>query len=115
MGAITRIDNPVTLRERVDRGDIVVNYGLQVVYRNQGDVAVPDQSTHDDADAARRTARSRRRRPRSARRCPLGAWSVTPDVWLKLHYKALTLEFEGIGIFGQHRPPGHAGDEPTGR
>ena len=27
MGAITRIDSPVTLRERVDRGDIVFNYG----------------------------------------------------------------------------------------
>ena len=38
MASITRIDNPVTLRERVDRGDIVVNYGLQVVYRNQGNI-----------------------------------------------------------------------------
>ena len=27
MASVTRIDNPVTLRERVDRGDIVVNYG----------------------------------------------------------------------------------------
>jgi len=33
MGAITRIDSPVTLRERVDRGDIVFNYGLQFVMR----------------------------------------------------------------------------------
>src|SRR4029079_15792365 len=41
MAAITRIDSPVTLRERVDRGDVVLNYGLQVVYRNQGDIIVP--------------------------------------------------------------------------
>ena len=41
MASITRIDSPVTLRERIDRGDVVVNYGLQVVYRNQGDVVMP--------------------------------------------------------------------------
>jgi uncharacterized protein (TIGR04551 family) len=44
MGAITRIDNPVTLRERIDRGDIVANYGLQVVYRNQGYMVAPTQT-----------------------------------------------------------------------
>ena len=29
--------------------------------------------------------------------CPTARWSVTPDLWLKLYYKALTIEFEGIG------------------
>ena len=38
MGSITRIENPITLRERIDRGDVVANYGLQVVYREQGKV-----------------------------------------------------------------------------
>ena len=37
MAAITRIDTPVQLRERIDRGDLVVNYGLQLVYRSQQD------------------------------------------------------------------------------
>ena len=41
MGSITRIDNPITLRERIDRGDVVANYGLQVVYREQGKIGVP--------------------------------------------------------------------------
>src|SRR4029078_12432915 len=43
MAAVTRIDNPVTLRERVDRGDIVVNYGAQFVYRQQGNIVTPNQ------------------------------------------------------------------------
>ena len=36
MASITKIDNPIELREKLDRGDVVVNYGLQLVYRNQG-------------------------------------------------------------------------------
>ena len=41
---------------------------------------------------------------------PLGAWSVAPDVWFKLNYKSLTLEFEGIGIFGRIAHPGDTVD-----
>ena len=42
MASVARIENPVDLRERIDRGDVVVNYGLQLVYRNQGNIdAVP--------------------------------------------------------------------------
>jgi uncharacterized protein (TIGR04551 family) len=102
MASVTRIDNPVTLRERVDRGDIVVNYGLQVVYRNQGDVVAPAQTTQ--------TASANGPQPQTPTEVgatvPFGAWSVTPDVWFKLNYKSLTLEFEGIGIFGKIAHPG---------
>ena len=103
MASVTRIDNPLTLRERVDRGDIVVNYGAQVVYRQQGNIVVPVQVT---PTTTRRPDRNRRRRRRSAPTVPYGAWSVTPDLWLKLNYKALTLEFETIGIFGNIAHPG---------
>jgi uncharacterized protein (TIGR04551 family) len=110
MASITRIDSPVTLRERVDRGDIVVNYGLQVVYRNQDNIVLsrptpgpipptgvepqtPDQLLHAQ---------------------PYGALSVTPDVWFKLQYKALTIEFEGVGVFGRiNRPYILAHDDQT--
>ena len=102
MASITHIDNPVTARERVDRGDIVVNYGLQVVYRNQDNIVLPrltpgpipptgvepqtpDQLLHATA---------------------YGALSITPDVWFKLQYKALTIEAEGIGVFGRIEHPG---------
>jgi uncharacterized protein (TIGR04551 family) len=104
MGAITRIDNPVTLRERVDRGDLVLNYGLQVVYRNQGHQV-------QAANSVTQTAPTNGPQPQTptdvGQAVPLGAWSVTPDAWLRLNYKALTLEFEGIAIFGRIEHPGN--------
>jgi len=108
MGAITRIDNPVTLRERIDRGDIVTNYGLQVVYRNQGYMVAPTQtpmtSTQQNQNGPQPQTPSEVGPAGSSNY--LGAWSVTPDLWFKLNYKALTLEFEGIGIFGKINRPG---------
>jgi uncharacterized protein (TIGR04551 family) len=102
MASITRIDNPVTLRERVDRGDIVVNYGVQVVYRNQENIVVPANTTT--------TMMPNGPQPQSPDQVPqatyFGGLSVTPDVWFKLQYKALTVEFEGIGVFGRIEKPG---------
>ena len=73
MGAITRIDSPVTLRERVDRGDIVFNYGAQFVYRNQG----TDREAGEHHDPQRRRqraaaadARASCRRPPTTARTP---------------------------------------------
>ena len=104
MGAITRIDNPVTLRERIDRGDLVLNYGLQVVYRNQGHQV-------QAANTVNQTMPTNGPQPQTpsdvGQTVPLGAWSVTPDAWLRLNYKALTLEFEGIAIFGRIEHPGN--------
>ena len=111
MGAITRIDNPVTLRERVDRGDIVFNYGLQVVYRNQGNIVKPANVATQMQPIGNGPQPQTPERARRRRRY-FGAWSVTPDVWFKLHYKALTIEFEGIGVFGKHRS-GRASWRPT--
>ena len=49
MASVARIENPVELRERIDRGDVVVNYGLQFVYRNQGNIdAVPATNAAND-------------------------------------------------------------------
>ena len=106
MGSITRIDNPVTLRERVDRGDIVVNYGLQVVYRNQGDVVMPANTVTQTSTTGQGNGPQPQTPSEVGATVPFGAWSVTPDVWFKLHYKALTLEFEGIGIYGKIAHPG---------
>src|SRR5262249_44235186 len=105
MASITRIDSPVTMRERVDRGDIVVNYGLQVVYRNQGDIVVPMQSPATTNQPGTNGPQPQTPTEVGATQY-YGAWSLTPDVWFKLNYKALTVEFEGIGIFGKIARPG---------
>jgi uncharacterized protein (TIGR04551 family) len=102
MASVTKIENPVALRERVDRGDLVFNYGLQVVYRNQGNTVVP-AATDQMANAYGPQPLSPDQLPQAI---PFDGISVTPDLWLKLYYKALTIEAEGIGIFGRIKHPG---------
>ena len=103
------------LRERVDRGDIVLNYGLQVVYRNQGTRSRTRERARPRAGDRRtgpqpQTPERDRARPTLLRRL-----IVTPDVWFKLHYKALTIEFEGIGVFGKIEHPGILAVDRTSR
>jgi uncharacterized protein (TIGR04551 family) len=103
MASVARIENPVDLRERIDRGDVVVNYGLQVVYRNQGNVdAVPATNAANTLMGFGPQPLMPDQIPTSL---PYGAYSFTPDVWFKLYYKALTIEAEGIAILGHIQHP----------
>jgi uncharacterized protein (TIGR04551 family) len=102
MASIVKRDNPVALRERIDRGEPVLNYGVQVVYRNQGNTVTPMP-----ANAVPATTGPVPLTPEQLNQAtPFDAFSVTPDVWAKFYYKALTLEFEGIGVFGKIDHPG---------
>ncbi|HEX3694941.1 MAG TPA: TIGR04551 family protein [Polyangia bacterium] len=113
MASVTRIDNPLALKERVDRGDLVFNYGLQLVYRSQEDaVAVPTAAAMDmnapnnpvtNTGTPVMQAPTRESLPQPTN---INARLITPDLWLKLYYRALTLEFEGIGVFGKVDHPG---------
>jgi uncharacterized protein (TIGR04551 family) len=102
MGSITKIDSAIQLRERIDRGDVVLNYGLQLVYRNQGNTVNP--STQAPVSTAYGP------QPLAPAQLPkaeaLDALVFTPDVWFKLYYRSFTLEFEGIGNFGRVEHPG---------
>jgi len=103
MASIARKDNPVQLRERIDRGEPVLNYGLQVVYRNQGTTVTP----MTQSAATMSTTGPAPLTPEQLNQAvAFGALSVTPDVWAKFYYKAFTLEFEGIGVFGKIDHPG---------
>jgi uncharacterized protein (TIGR04551 family) len=105
MASIMRRDNPIELRERIDRGEPVFNYGLQVVYRNQGNTVTPGTSmgvlATDSGTGAQPQSPSQLNAAQH-----FDGLSVTPDVWAKLYYKALTVEFEGIGVFGRIGTPG---------
>ncbi|MES1207203.1 MAG: TIGR04551 family protein [Pseudomonadota bacterium] len=106
MFAVTKIDNPVQLRERVDRGDAVLNYGLQLVYRTQ-------QSTYDDAGCvptvgvptpavpAEMCVAGPQTKEQAPRLHNINAMLFQPNIWLKLYYRALTVEFEGTGVLGK--------------
>jgi uncharacterized protein (TIGR04551 family) len=104
MASIMRRDNPVQLRERIDRGDAVLNYGVQFVYRNLGRVVTPRDNLSPTAAAA--TGPQPLTSEQLNRASAFDAISFTPDVWAKLYYKALTVEFEGIGVFGRIGTPG---------
>jgi uncharacterized protein (TIGR04551 family) len=102
MASVAKIDSQVELRERIDRGDVVANYGLQVVYRNQGSIDVPPTMTLLPTQYGPQPVMP----DQLPTLLPYGAYSVTPDVWFKLYYKALTIEAEGIAILGRIDHPG---------
>ena len=104
MASVARIDNPVELRERIDRGDVVRQL------RPAGRLSEPGQHRRGRhaADGRRpaATGRSRSTPDQLPSSLPYGAFSFTPDVWFKLYYKALTIEAEGIAILGRIDHPG---------
>ena len=105
MASIAKIDSPIALRERIDRGDVVVNYGLQVVYRDQGSVdAVP--ATANPASTTGGFGPQPLMPDQIPTSVPFDGISFTPDVWFKLYYKALTIEAEGVGVLGRILHPG---------
>ena len=106
MASIARRDNPVQLRERIDRGDAVLNYGVQFVYRNLGQVNTPDITANPTPTGTGPQPLTTEQIKPSDPTKPFNAVSFTPDIWAKLYYKALTIEFEGIGVFGKIDHPG---------
>jgi len=103
MASVTHIDPPVTLRERIDRGDVVVNYGLQFVYRNQGQASLPSQVAiaQQQATGMNFYGPQPLTREEILQSTNINATIFTPDLWVKLYYKAFTLEVEAIGMFGK--------------
>jgi uncharacterized protein (TIGR04551 family) len=111
MGSIAKIDSPLALRERIDRGDVVVNYGLQFVYRDQGSVdAVPSTANPASTMGFGPQPLMPDQIPTSV---PFDGISFTPDVWFKLYYKALTIEAEGVAILGRILHPGALSAQPN--
>jgi uncharacterized protein (TIGR04551 family) len=101
MAALTRIDGPVRLRERIDRGEVVVNYGTQVVLRRHQMAVAEDMCLDDLADADGCTVRPPNMKEDAPPTRQVHALMVMPNVWMKMHYRALTLEFEGAAVLGK--------------
>jgi len=104
VAAITNIDKPVRLRERIDRGDLVLNYGAQLVYRTQQSSFADDRCAPDSNDSAS-TSGQCTPGPTLPDQVPplrqINAYLLQPSVWLKLYYRALTVEFEGTSVLGR--------------
>lgn len=106
MVSLTKIDDEKTWRERIAAGDVMINYGAQLVYRSQ------DYSTFNIAQAQGTPYASNPQAPltsndlgNTATANPtltyVGALLFIPSLWLKLGWKALTLEFEGDALLGK--------------
>jgi uncharacterized protein (TIGR04551 family) len=104
MAAITKLDDNRVWRERIAAGDVVVNYGAQLVYRSQdyATFSVWQQSgsnysinsqyppTMGDLGSVNNTLTTN-----------VNALLFLPSLWFKLGWKALTLEFEGNLLAGK--------------
>lgn len=100
---IARRDDPSMLRRKLSAGVPVVNYGLKSWLRWQTlDAALgytPGQLGQFDQDTSYSAALVHRR-----------AWTVTPDLWLRINWRTLRIEMEGAMVAGRFR---HAEQEDT--
>jgi len=106
--ALTKKDDDQHFRERAQNGELVINYGVQLVYRTQnnevfklssaakasqdtkGSISRTDLDNSTDAATPNGTSLTQH----------IDAWLLIPSLWFKLGWKALTLEFESTAQAG---------------
>jgi uncharacterized protein (TIGR04551 family) len=91
-----RIDQPGEWKEKVQRGDVAVNYGTYHLFRTQQNDIKYDQGVDLSSRSDTPSAAGGLREDYVKR----GAFAWIPDVWFKLSYKGLDLELEGLYILG---------------
>jgi len=98
---VGRIDPEEVIKDRVDRGQLVLNYGLYFVWRKQDfdygyTSGGKDQTGNNYASVANSTAADL-----TGRFIERHGWTLMPDLWFKLQWKKLQLELEGLLIGGR--------------
>lgn len=87
VGVISKMDSPQDIRDAVDRGDTVFNYGVYFEYKTQDwDVDLTNFTLGGTLDPARYVPRSLK--------------TYTPDLWAKLATGSVLLEAEVVGQLG---------------
>ncbi len=88
-----RIDTPEKVRQRLRAGEVVFNYGTRWVFKRQElDYAYSTSTglTSDSGDPGDLADQLMSRK----------VFVMMPDLWLRLNWKALSLEFEGVYKYG---------------
>ncbi|MBW2736464.1 MAG: TIGR04551 family protein, partial [Deltaproteobacteria bacterium] len=89
---VGRIDRPQVLRDRLEQGELVLNYGGLFVWRKQDfDYLI---NTDNPGIGVGEAALGRNLRE-------ISAWTVTPDLWVKLMWRRLHVEVEGLATLGE--------------
>jgi uncharacterized protein (TIGR04551 family) len=102
MAALTKIDDDKTWRERIAAGDLVINYGAQIVYRSQDHATFAITPSNGSAYASDNQSSSLSSNDLgNSMTKNVNALLFIPSVWFKLGWKALTLEFEGNVLAGK--------------
>ncbi len=93
-----KIDSEDVIKDRVDRGELVLNYGLYLLYRKQQfDYALGrDLNSPVSGSGSYATGKSY-----ASGFLERHAWFVIPDLWFKLHWKKLYIEFEATLVGGR--------------
>lgn len=100
---VGRMDRPQVLRDRLEQGELVLNYGGLFVWRKQDfDYLV---NTADNTGVGTTEAEL----GRTLRE--LSAYTVTGDLWLKLMWRRIQIEVEALATFGE---VGNVSDEVDG-
>jgi uncharacterized protein (TIGR04551 family) len=88
--ALGKKDSPEELKEKIDQGKLVFNYGGYFVYRQQtwDETTNPSQTVGGDPFGAQKTLH-----PRNAK-------AFIPDIWLRLNWKKLHIEAEAAMVVG---------------
>jgi uncharacterized protein (TIGR04551 family) len=101
MASIQRYDDDRRFRERVEYGDVAVNYGFQLVYRRQNTevtgLSTTTMGTTMNGLTGGDTALTRND---FALTTGVNATVFLPSLWFKLGWKILTLEAESSAVLG---------------
>ena len=88
--ALGKKDSPEEMKEKLDQGKMVFNYGGYFIYRQQtwDETTNPRQAVNNDAGQLQQSL------------APRNAKAFVGDIWLRLNWKKLHIEGEGAIIAG---------------
>jgi uncharacterized protein (TIGR04551 family) len=110
--AITRIDDERRFQDRAAQGELMFNYGAQLVFRQQDQAIYELREPMQGIGTPTDTAPTRDDLSRSLTE-NVNALSFLPSLWMKLAWKALTVEAEVSGVLGRIANAGPLTEEPS--
>jgi uncharacterized protein (TIGR04551 family) len=94
--SLAMIDKPAEVRRKLAQGKLVINYGFYGLFRRQkSDLRYDANIDQSIVDPQRRAGYY------ASILHPRKAWTIIPDIWFRLNWGKLQVEFEGVLIGGK--------------